>query len=77
MKPWGIWMIFGAVVVRTSTPLDGKSHVLKNTNLVIEGRLVTTLSTASKPPQDQDCARSQQPSSGFRNSSRKVYLVVD
>jgi hypothetical protein len=36
-------MIFGAAVIRTSTPLDGKRHVLENTNLVIEGGSATTL----------------------------------
>jgi hypothetical protein len=37
-RTW-ISMIFAAVAIRTSTPPDGKRHVLENTNLVIEGRL--------------------------------------
>ena len=77
MKRTWIPVIFAAVAIRTSTPLDDKRHVLENTNLVIEGRPVTTLSTASKPPQGQDHTRSQQPGRRFRNSSCEVDLVVD
>jgi hypothetical protein len=36
MKRMWISMIFAAVPIRTSTPLDGKRHVLENTNLVIK-----------------------------------------
>ena len=36
MMRTGISMIFAAVAIRTSTPLDGKRHVLENTNLVIK-----------------------------------------
>jgi hypothetical protein len=43
MMRTGISMIFAAVAIRTSTPLDGKRHVLENTNLVIEGRPAPTL----------------------------------
>ena len=77
MKRTWIPVIFAAVAIRTSTPLDDKRHVLENTNLVIEGRPVTTLSTPPKPPQRQDRTRSQQPGSGLRNSSGEVDLVID
>jgi imidazolonepropionase-like amidohydrolase len=36
-----------AVVIRTSTLLDGKGHVLKNTDLVIEGGRITRMAQAS------------------------------
>ncbi len=35
-----------AVVIRTSTLLDGKGHVLKNTDLTIEGGLISKISPA-------------------------------
>jgi hypothetical protein len=35
-----------AVVIRTSTLLDGKGHVLKNTDLVIDGGRITALRDA-------------------------------
>src|ERR1022692_2114784 len=49
-----LWiLIFGAalsygqaVVIRTSTLLDGKGHVLKNTDLVIEGGRITAIRDA-------------------------------
>src|SRR5260370_1358293 len=36
-----------AVVIRTSTLLDGKGHVLKNTDLVIEGGRITRMGKAA------------------------------
>ncbi len=39
-----------AVVIRTSTLLDGKGHVLKNTDLVIEGGRITRIAQASGKP---------------------------
>ena len=36
-----------AVVIRTSTLLDGRGHVLKNTDLTIEGGRITRIGTAS------------------------------
>src|ERR1035437_5797762 len=39
-----------AVVIRTSTLLDGKGHVLKNTDLVIEGGRITRIGAAQGKP---------------------------
>ena len=39
-----------AVVIRTSTLLDGKGHVLKNTDLVIEGGRITRIGAARGKP---------------------------
>jgi imidazolonepropionase-like amidohydrolase len=39
-----------AVVIRTSTLLDGKGHVLKNTDLVIEGGRITRMGAAQGKP---------------------------
>ena len=44
---FGVALSYGqAVVIRTSTLLDGKGHVLKNTDLVIEGGSITGMRDA-------------------------------
>ena len=57
-------MIFGAVVIRPSTPLDGKRHVLENTNLVIGGRLdpIDAVEAAPRPgPHPRSASTSRVP----------------
>ena len=39
-----------AVVIRTSTLLDGKGHVLKNTDLTIEGGRISRIGAAKGSP---------------------------
>jgi imidazolonepropionase-like amidohydrolase len=52
MRRWWILILAGtlaygqAVVIRTSILLDGKGHVLKNTDLTVEGGRITRIGTA-------------------------------
>src|ERR1035437_8624617 len=48
---FGATLAYGqAVVIRTSTLLDGKGHVLNNTDLVIEGGRITRIGDAKGKP---------------------------